>query len=146
MAARSAVFKRFWAWTTQARPSWRENKTEAAVLFCVFGCTGSSSVALVRPCLGKLGLEGSMKDGPNSYRVISFLSVTPIYSLIIFTLGTLSGRHAYFAGQWRKIFSRFMPKAAVNKLVHAGCPPAAARDTAKIVSDAAKSSIPSIPK
>ena len=114
------------------------------MLFCVFGCTGSSSVALVRPCLGKLGLEGNMMEGPNSYRVISFLSVTPIYSLILFTLGTLSGRHAYFASQWRKMMGRFMPQSAVQKMVHAGCPPAAARDSVKVVSEASTTS--SLPK
>jgi hypothetical protein len=118
---RSQTFKKFWAWTSQKRPSWRENKTEAAVLFCVFGITGSSSVGLVRPCLTKLGLEGNMRDGPNSYRVISILSVTPIYSVILFTVGTLSGRHAYFAAQWRKIFSRFVPSKAVDKLVPVSC-------------------------
>ena len=132
MGSKSAAFKRFWAWTTQKRPSWREDKTEAAVLFCVFGLTGSSSVGLVRPCLSKLGLEGSLKDGPNSYRVISILSVTPIYSMILFTLGTLSGRHAYFASQWRKIFSRFIPSKAVDKIVQVGCPPAATRGTSAL--------------
>ena len=104
------------------RPHWRESKTEAAVLFCVFGVTGSSSVGLVRPALHSLGLEGSMMEGPNSYRVISFFSVTPIYSLILFTVGTLSGRHAYFAAQWKKIMGRFVPSKVLNNVV---CGPAA---------------------
>jgi hypothetical protein len=78
----------------------------------------------VRPALASLGLEGSLKEGPNSYRVISILSVTPIYATILFTIGTLSGRHAYFAAQWRKILGRFVPGAAINKMV---CPPAASK-------------------
>jgi len=49
-------------------------------------------------------------------------SVTPIYATILFTLGTLSGRHAYFAGQWRKILNRFLPTSAINKVVPASCP------------------------
>jgi len=115
------AFGRFWAWTSQKRPSWREDKVEAAVLFCVFGCTGSSSVYFVRPALEKVGVVGSLRDGPNSYRLISILSVTPIYATILFTLGTLSGRHAYFAGQWRKILNRFVPASALNKVVPAAC-------------------------
>lgn len=118
------VFNRFWSWTAQKRPSWRESKVEAAVLFSVFGVTGSSSMYFVRPALSKLGVEGSLREGPNSYRVISILSVTPIYATILFTVGTLSGRHAYFAGQWRKILGRFVPGSALNKIV---CPPAAAK-------------------
>eukprot|EP00605_Chrysophyceae_sp_TOSAG23-4_P002212 GSChrysophyteH1.ASY1.ANO1.2451.1 assembled CDS len=143
MASKSAVLKRFWAWTSQKRPSWRESKTEAAVLFCVFGLTGSSSVGLVRPCLYKLGLEGSLKDGPNSYRVISILSVTPIYSVILFTLGTLSGRHAYFASQWRKIFTRFIPSKAVDKIVQVGCQPAATRGASTARAPKAATNAPS---
>lgn len=52
-------YKRFWDWTLQPRPHWRESRTEAAVIFCVFGVTGSTSVAFVRPALKHtIGLEG----------------------------------------------------------------------------------------
>ena len=55
-------FKPFWDWTLQQRPHWRENRTEAAVIFCVFGVTGSTSVAFVRPALKHtIGLEGMHK-------------------------------------------------------------------------------------
>ena len=65
----TSLQSRFWNWTTQARPSWKENKLEAAVVFCVFGVTGSTSVGLVRPALKyTIGLEGSFIEGPNSYR------------------------------------------------------------------------------
>ena len=114
-------FSRFWSWTTKQRPSWKESKLEAAVLFTVFGVTGSSSVYFVRPALEKLGIKGSMREGPNSYRVISVLSVTPIYATILLTLGTLSGRHAFFANQWKKTIGRFVPKRAIDKMV---CTPA----------------------
>ncbi len=121
MNSSKSLLTRFWTWTAQKRPSWREDKTEAAVLFCVFGATGSSSVYFVRPALTKLGIEGSLRDGPNSYRVISILSVTPIYATILFVLGTLSGRHAYFAAQWRKIINRFVPSSAISKIVPEKC-------------------------
>ena len=68
----------FWKWTTQVRPSWKESPVEAAVIFTVFGITGSSSVALVRPCLHTMGLEGSMIEGPWSYRIGSFVCISPV--------------------------------------------------------------------
>ena len=111
----------FWAWTTKQRPSWRESKTEAAVLFCVFGVTGSSSVYFVRPCLKTLGIEGSMKEGPWSYRVLSILLVSPIYSVILITIGTLAGRHRYFSNMGLKILGRFLPKSIGEKLKPKAC-------------------------
>jgi len=119
---------RFWRWTTQHRPHWRESKTEAAVLFTVFGVTGSSTLYFVRPCSDKLGIKGSMWEGPNSYRVISFFAITPIYSCILITLGTLAGRHRYFALMSKKLIGRFLPSTYKEKIV---CPPAAAEQAAK---------------
>lgn len=113
--------KRFWGWTTQPRPRWQDCKIEAAVLFCVFGVTGSSSMFFVRPCLKTLGIEGSMMEGPWSYRILSVLIVSPIYATILMTLGTLSGRHAYFASMGIKILKRFLPSSVSSKLVPAKC-------------------------
>ena len=111
----------FWKWTTQPRPSWRENYQEAAVVFCVFGVTGSTSVAVVRPFLQyTIGLEGSLYEGPNSYRVLSIVLVSPIYACLLVTLGTLSGRHSFFANMARKILGRFVPGSLLNKV---SCPP-----------------------
>lgn len=116
------AFDRFWNWTTQVRPSWKENKTEAAVVFCVFGITGSTSVAFVRPCLkNTFGLEGNMIDGPWSYRIISLVAVSPIYAVFLLTFGTLSGRHTFFAMMATKIYGRFLPAAVTRRLA---CPPA----------------------
>lgn len=107
----SSLARRFWAWTTQERPSWRESPVEAAVIFTVFGITGSTSVAVVRPVLKTAtGLEGSMRDGPWSYRIISVLAVSPIYSVILVCVGTAAGRHRFFAAMAQKMFSRFLPK------------------------------------
>ena len=112
----------FWKWTTQPRPSWRENYTEAAVMFCVFGVTGTTSVVVVRPFLKHtIGLEGSLYEGPNSYRVLSIVLVSPIYACILVTIGTLSGRHSYFANMARKIIGRFIPSSILRKFT---CPPA----------------------
>ena len=108
---------KFWAWTTQQRPSWRESPLEASVAFVVFGVTGSTSVALVRPALKKtVGLEGSMREGPWSYRIISLVVVSPIYGCLLVTFGTLAGRHRYFAYMASKIFGRFVPAAVMRRV------------------------------
>ena len=107
----------FWKWTTQQRPSWKESPTEAAVAFVVFGITGSTSVAVVRPTLKKTtGIEGSLKDGPWSYRIASILAVSPIYATMLVTFGTLAGRHRFFAAMSQKIFGRFLPKVVQKRV------------------------------
>eukprot|EP00747_Dinoflagellata_sp_TGD_P023187 gnl/TRDRNA2_/TRDRNA2_129620_c0_seq1.p1 gnl/TRDRNA2_/TRDRNA2_129620_c0~~gnl/TRDRNA2_/TRDRNA2_129620_c0_seq1.p1 ORF type:complete len:211 (+),score=15.36 gnl/TRDRNA2_/TRDRNA2_129620_c0_seq1:71-634(+) len=119
---------RFWNWTTQPRPSWRESPVEAAVIFCVFGITGSTSVAVVRPLLKEtIGLEGSLRDGPWSYRILSILLVSPVYACILVTVGTLAGRHTYFAGMAKKIFGRFVPASFRSQIA---CAPARAKTAA----------------
>lgn len=117
----SPLLKQFWAWTTQPRPSWRESKTEALIAMFIFGITGSSSVMLVRPALSHVfGLEGSMIQGPWSYRIESILMVSPIYACMLMVLGTAAGRHNAFAGMAMKILNRFMPSSLSKKLT---CPP-----------------------
>ena len=112
--------KRFWRWTTQQRPSWKESPTEAAVAFCVFGVTGSTSVAMVRPTLkSTFGLEGSMREGPWSYRITSLVAVSPIYASLLVTFGTLAGRHRFFAYMATKIFGRFVPRAIMDRISRA---------------------------
>ena len=112
---------RFWEWTSQHRPSWKESPVEAAVAFVVFGITGSTSVALVRPTLKRtIGLEGNMRDGPWSYRITSILAVSPIYATLLVTFGTLAGRHRFFAYMANKIFCRFLPGSVMERVGSAG--------------------------
>lgn len=61
-------------------------------------------------------LEGSYIQGPNSYRVASFLTTFPIYSVLLFTFGTLAGQRAFFGGMLLKMWSRLLPKSALPKL------------------------------
>ena len=100
----------------QERPHWRKDPTEAAVAICVFGVTGTTSVMLVRPALKHtIGLEGSLREGPWSYRVLSVGLVSPIYAGLLVTFGTLAGRHAFFAPMGSRILRRFVPKAAIAR-------------------------------
>ncbi|KAL3761970.1 hypothetical protein ACHAW5_006676 [Stephanodiscus triporus] len=81
---------------------------EMALLCAVFGITGTSTMFLVRPAVSDvLGLEGSMKDGPWSYRICSLFIMTPVYPIILVIVGTVFGRHAYFRHFSVKMFSRF---------------------------------------
>ena len=115
--ATNSTWQRFWAWTLQQRPSWKEDKLEAAVAFTVFGITGSTSVALVRPALKKVtGIEGSLREGPNSYRITSILAVSPIYATLLVTFGTIAGRHRFFANMAQKIFGRFLPSFVLRRI------------------------------
>eukprot|EP00471_Norrisiella_sphaerica_P000121 CAMPEP_0184481428 /NCGR_PEP_ID=MMETSP0113_2-20130426/2971_1 /TAXON_ID=91329 /ORGANISM="Norrisiella sphaerica, Strain BC52" /LENGTH=276 /DNA_ID=CAMNT_0026860547 /DNA_START=69 /DNA_END=899 /DNA_ORIENTATION=- len=110
----------FWRWTTQPRPSWRESGKEAGILFVVFGITGTASVTLVRPALkNTVGLEGSLKDGPWSYRIGSLLLVSPVYACVFLGVGTLAGRHNYAARMFQRIMGRFLPGRVSSML---SCP------------------------
>ena len=68
------------------------------VLICtVFAITGTSTMVMVRPAVSEvLGLKGSLKDGPWSYRICSLVIMTPLYSAMLVMVGTVFGRHAYF--------------------------------------------------
>ena len=128
--APSSQAKEFWRRWTAERPlpdrwtfAWW---WEMAIIFTVFGITGSSSVFFVRPVMGKvLGLEGnfgkrmrvkllihclgSMKEGPWSFRLISLVVLMPIYSVLLVCVGTVFGRHAYFKKFALRMWKRFIP-------------------------------------
>lgn len=105
--ASDGLFSGFWAWTTQSRPSWRQSRSEAAVVFAVYGATGSLSAKLARPAFSKLtGIRGSIRHGPWSYRIGSSMFLSPVYYVLLLALGTLSGRHAFFARACRKFARR----------------------------------------
>ena len=93
----SSLSSRFWKWTTQERKPWKEDITEAVVICTVFAITGTSTLVFVRPLLGTLGIKGTWTDGPNSYRIGSILLISPIYSMILISIGTIAGRHRFFA-------------------------------------------------
>ncbi|KAL7530025.1 hypothetical protein ACHAWF_003214 [Thalassiosira exigua] len=81
---------------------------EMALICTVFGITGTSTMFLVRPAVSDvLGLEGSFKDGPWSYRLCSLVIMTPTYAALLVIVGTAFGRHAYFRHFGVKMFSRF---------------------------------------
>ena len=84
----------------------------------VFAITGSSTAFVVRPLLSNgLGLHGSFKDGPMSYRVISLAAMMPIYSALLVTVGTAFGRHQFFKRFAVKMWSRLLPTSVKERLL-----------------------------
>jgi hypothetical protein len=90
---------------------------EMTLICTVFAITGSSTMFLVRPAMSNvLGLEGSMKDGPWSYRICSLVIMTPLYATLLVVVGTVFGRHAYFRHFSVKMFKRFgIPPELMDK-------------------------------
>ena len=93
---------------------------EMALLCTVFAITGTSTMVLVRPAVSDvLGLKGSLKDGPWSYRICSLVIMTPVYATLLVCVGTLFGRHAYFRFFAVKMFSRFgIPPHLMDETYH----------------------------
>eukprot|EP00730_Choanoeca_flexa_P014606 TRINITY_DN6447_c0_g1_i1.p1 TRINITY_DN6447_c0_g1~~TRINITY_DN6447_c0_g1_i1.p1 ORF type:complete len:195 (+),score=22.45 TRINITY_DN6447_c0_g1_i1:62-646(+) len=86
------------------------------IRFTVFAITGSSSMYFARPFVNDvLGMEGTMRDGPWSYRIASFLMVTPIYTVILLLVGTASGQHAFFLNVAQRMWSRLLPGIVKRK-------------------------------
>jgi len=65
---------------------WRE----AAIIFTIFGVTGSSSMFVTRPLIQMLGLQGFW------HYVVTLLCVPPAYSMILALLARLTGRWKAF--------------------------------------------------
>jgi len=102
-------------------PRWSFPWYREMVLLCtVFAITGSSTMVLVRPAVSKgLGLEGSLKNGPWSYRICSIVVMTPIYATLLVVVGTVFGRHQYFRHFSVKIWSRFgIPPEMIDSSFH----------------------------
>ena len=93
---------------------------EMTLLCTVFAITGTSTMVLVRPAMSEvLGLKGSLKDGPWSYRICSIVIMTPLYSAMLVFVGTIFGRHFYFRHFAVKMFSRFgIPPELMDKSFH----------------------------
>ena len=120
----SSRFSKFLKWYLGPKPMperWTLPWYREMVLVCtVFAITGSSTMVLVRPAVSKgLGLQGSLKDGPWSYRICSIVVMTPIYATMLLVVGTLFGRHQYFRHFSVKMWSRFgIPPEMLDKSYH----------------------------
>jgi hypothetical protein len=117
----------FWRWTTKSRPHWMKDPKEGVIACIIFGITGTTSAFALRPVISKLfGIEGSLKDGPNSYRLMSLLCISPVFAVMLGVLGTVGGRHPFFAKMSFKLLGRFFPKTVLHKAL---CKPAKIKNT-----------------
>jgi hypothetical protein len=62
--------------------------------------------------------NGSLLEGPNTYRAASLVLLSPVYASVLCVVGTAAGRHAYFAGMATKIWGRFLLSSARQRLLH----------------------------
>ena len=62
------------------------------------------------------GIEGSFRDGPNSYRVISLVAMMPVYSCLLVSFGTIFGRHHYFKRFATRMWTRILPAGVRRRL------------------------------
>lgn len=71
----------------------------------------------VRPAVRDvLGIQGSFREGPWSYRICSLVIMSPIYAVLLVAVGTVFGRHFYFRRFSIKIISRFgIPPETLDK-------------------------------
>ena len=101
--------------------SWIASKLnrETAVVFTVFGLTGSTTVFLVRPTLkyiiqnsqltSDIPPDASFTSGPNSYRALYVTVMSPTYTMLLISYGHLLGRGPYFTHFAFKMWSRLLP-------------------------------------
>lgn len=88
-----------WRRWTAAEPA-RERWSGAwwrhqAVVFGVFGITGSSAMWIVRPQLYSVMGVDAVTGPTSSQRMLSLLYMMPFYYAILLVVGTACGKHAY---------------------------------------------------
>ncbi|KAF9428282.1 hypothetical protein BGZ76_001992 [Entomortierella beljakovae] len=89
---------------------------EWTIIMGVFAVTGSSTVFFVKPVLKDvLSLEGSMKEGPWSYRIVYLGTTLPLYSCILLTVASVAGRRPYFMKVVLRMWGRFLPKKFIQR-------------------------------
>ncbi|KAF9291851.1 hypothetical protein BGZ68_001843 [Mortierella alpina] len=89
---------------------------EWTIIMGVFAVTGSSTVMFVKPILKDVfKLEGSMKEGPWSFRIAYLSTTLPLYSCVLLTVATIAGRRPYFKKVVLRMWGRFLPKKALQR-------------------------------
>jgi hypothetical protein len=105
-------------------------RREMAICCVVFAITGTSSSRLVTPLLRLLldstalswtGIPstGSLFAGPNDFRLLYLLCMTPTYTLLLLLVGTLCGRRDFFSHFAVKMWTRMLPAPALGAMKRA---------------------------
>ncbi|KAF9113322.1 hypothetical protein BGX27_001772 [Mortierella sp. AM989] len=89
---------------------------EWTIIMAVFAVTGSSTVMVVKPVLKEVfKLDGSMREGPWSFRIAYLSTTLPLYSCILLTVATVAGRRPYFKKVVLRMWGRFLPKKITQR-------------------------------
>lgn len=107
---------------------------EFAYICTIFAITGSSSAYFVRPALKFLltsttignsvavhmGIpdpeNASLFGGPWPFRLLYFAFMMPMYSILLFSFGTIFGRGVFFRHFLVKMWSRMLPKPLHDRM------------------------------
>ncbi|KAG0201203.1 hypothetical protein BGX33_010452 [Mortierella sp. NVP41] len=89
---------------------------EWTIIMGVFAVTGSSTVMVVKPLLKEVfQLDGSMKEGPWSFRFAYLCTTLPLYSCVLLTVATIAGRRPYFKKVVLRMWGRFLPNKVIQR-------------------------------
>ncbi len=79
-------------------------------VLAVYSITGTLVMLLSRLILnGALQMDGSFASGPWAYRGLYLLTMPPLYSVMLITVGTAFGKHQYFRQRVLRIWGRLLP-------------------------------------
>ena len=83
-----------------------ESPGHLAVIFIVFSITGLGAVFLARPLMEMLGITRDNIDAL-IYWPLRIVFMLVAYQIMLVTVGTVFGQHAYFWRMEKKILRRF---------------------------------------
>lgn len=90
---------------------------EYLTICIIFAICGSTAVYLIRPLIQSLfNIQGTLRDGPNTYRILYILLLSPSYYVVLYILSRLTNRRIYFEPMIKRMWGRLLPKSASQKL------------------------------
>jgi hypothetical protein len=94
-------------WFEKLKQRWGiSSNLQAALIFIVFGITGSMSVKVSAPVLEFLGVTKTNLEW-YFFWPLRILIITPIYQVLLIIFGTLFGQFSFFWKMEKKMLSRF---------------------------------------
>ena len=101
-------------WFNRFKERWEiSSNWQAAIIFVVFGITGSVASKLAEPVTELIGL----KDYDTAWYIywpIRIFLIFPIYQVLLIFFGTLFGQFKFFWAFEKKMMGRFLRKKDVN--------------------------------
>ncbi|KAI3632031.1 hypothetical protein MIR68_009867 [Amoeboaphelidium protococcarum] len=103
---------------------------DSSVIMGVFAVTGSSTMLVVRPAVQYLHhtiMVDAFADNTNakytlfnnspwSFKIMYLMTTMPVYSLILYSLGRVSGKSYYFNHVLERMWGRILPQRVQQRL------------------------------